>query len=110
MASIIIFKGGLTMKARFLTCFVFVLVLSFLSLSISPTTFATPTMPGHVTEYRIQTTLTKPYFITQDRNNNLWFTKYASNMIKRITTTDTMTAFPLPHDYSAPYDITSDPD
>src|SRR5258708_5096888 len=98
------------MKARFLTCFVCALVLSFLTLTISPTASAVPTKSGKVTEYLIQAINTQPYTITTGSDGNLWFTGYGANMIGRITPAGTITGFPLPNDDSEPYGITTGPD
>jgi virginiamycin B lyase len=52
----------------------------------------------------------EPTSITSGPDGNLWFTEQAGNQIGRITTSGTVTEFPIPTANSQPVGITSGPD
>src|SRR4029078_4488364 len=47
--------------------------------------------------------------ITTGPDGNLWFVEQTSNRIGRITTSGTITTFPIPTANSGPFDITAGP-
>lgn len=73
-----------------------------LSLSIAPAWAA-----GTVTVFPVAS---PPYFITSGPDGNLWFTEQNTGQIGRITTSGTITEFPLPTGTSVPRFITAGPD
>jgi virginiamycin B lyase len=48
--------------------------------------------------------------LTAGPDGNLWYTEYTDNKIGRLTTTGTLTEFPLPTAHSGPTGITTGPD
>jgi len=51
----------------------------------------------------------EPNDIASGPDGNLWFTEELGNQIGRITTSGTVTEYPLPHANSVPYGIASGP-
>src|SRR6266496_6023730 len=66
-----------------------------------------PTISGRA--FPIPTSDSSPHGITAGPDGNLWFTEYYGNQIGRITTSGTITEFPLPTGI-APYEITTGED
>ena len=58
-------------------------------------------------EFAIPTSGSESQSIAAGPDGNLWFTEIYGNRIGRITTTGTITEFPLPHPESNPAGITS---
>jgi virginiamycin B lyase len=70
----------------------------------------TPSIPPVFTyEYPVANN-SEPWEITTGPDGNLWFTEHQGNAIGRITTTGTLTEFPLPNPNSFPTGITAGPD
>ena len=75
-----------------------------------PTTAPTTAACGfNITEISLPAG-SNPDYITGGPDGNLWFTENGTNKIGRMTTTGTLTEFPIPTANSGPFDITPGPD
>ena len=88
---------------------VFILLLSFLALSLSTSVPLAYAALGTITEYPVPTASSEPIGITGGPDGNLWFTEFSGNKIGRITPTapNTITEFPIPTANSDPRGIAS---
>jgi streptogramin lyase len=99
-----------TMKLLRIPGSMFILLLSFLALSLSTSVPLAWAAVGTITEFPLPTAGSGPAHITLGPDGNLWFTEAGGNKIGRITPSGAITEFTVPTAGSGPLGITAGPD